>query len=60
MSVAARINELETRVTEMSMDVARLTMKTMAYETGFADLLKCQTVDEVENRVYELQFVASK
>ena len=60
VSIAARINELETRVTSMSMDIARMTMKVMTYEAAFADFLKCQTVDEVQDRIYKLQFVASK
>ena len=60
VSVAARIDDLEARVTSMSMDIARMTMKTMAYESGFSDFLKCRTVDEVQDRVHKLQFIASE
>lgn len=58
MSVEARIEELETRVTQMSMDIAKMTKKTMAYENGLQDLLKMNDLNEVHDQVYHLQLIA--
>ena len=58
MSVEARTEELELRVTEMSMDIARNTKKCLAYESGFQHLLNCSSIDEVKDRVYQLQLIA--
>ena len=58
VSVEARVEELETRVTQMSMDIAKMTKKTVAYENGLHDLLKTKDIDDVYNRVYQLQLIA--
>ena len=58
MSVEARVEELETRVTQMSMDIAKMTKKTMAYENGLHDLVKCENIDDTHDRVYQLQVIA--
>ena len=60
MSVEARAEELETRVTQMSMDIAKMTKKTIAYENGLQDLLKTKDIDDVYDRVYQLQLIAGK
>ena len=60
MSVEARVEELETRVTQMSMEIAKMTKKTMAYENGLQDLLKCERIDDAHDRVYQLQLIAGK
>ncbi len=60
MSVEARVEELETRVTQMSMDIAKMTKKTVAYETGLQDILNCYHLDDVRDRVYQLQLIAGK
>ena len=60
MSVEARTEELELRVTEMSMDIARNTQKCLAYESGFQHLLNCSSIDEVKDRVYQLQLIAGR
>ena len=60
MSVEARVEELETRVTKMSMDIARMTKKTMAYENGLEDLLVCGSLADVKDKVYHLQLIAGR
>ena len=60
LSVEARVEELETRVTQMSMDIAKMTKKTIAYENGLQDLLKTKDIDDVYDRVYQLQLIAGK
>ena len=60
VSVEARVEELETRVTQMSMDIAKMTKKTIAYENGLHDLLKTKDIDDVYDRVYQLQLIAGK
>lgn len=59
-SVEARTEELETRVTEMSLDIAKLTKKTFAYETGLDDIINSPNLDSVRDKVYQLQFIAGK
>lgn len=58
MSVEARAEELETRVTEMSMMIAKMTKKTLAYETGLDDIAKCDDLDTIKDRVYRLQLIS--
>ena len=58
MSVEALVEQLETRVTKMSMDIARMTKKTLAYENGLEDLLTCRSMEDVRDRVYQLQLIA--
>lgn len=60
MSVEARAEELETRVTEMSMDLAKMTKKTLAYETGLADIANSSDLEEIRDRVYSLQLIAGQ
>ena len=60
VSVEARVEELETRVTQMSMDIAKMTKKTVAYENGLHDLLKTKDIDDVYDRVYQLQLIAGR
>ena len=60
MSVEARADDLEKRVTDISFDVARKTMKMMAYETHFDDIMKCTRLEEVRDKVYNLRFIAGQ
>ena len=60
MSVEARVEELETRVTQMSMDIAKMTKKTMAYENGLEDLAKFNDIEDVKDKVYQLQLIAGE
>ena len=57
-SVECRVEELETRLTQMSMDLAKATKKTLAYEQGMEDLHTCFTLSQVRDKVYQLQFIA--
>lgn len=57
-SVESRVEEVETRLTQMSMDLARSTKKTLAYEQGLEDLLQCPSLHEVQDKVYQLQLIA--
>ena len=60
VSVEARVEDLETRVTEMSLDIAKMTKKTLAYETGLEDIAAADKLEEVRDRVYELQLIAGR
>ena len=58
ISVEARVEELETRVTQMSMDIACMTKKTLAYENGLQDLLECRSQEDVRDKIFQLQLIA--
>ena len=58
VSVEARMEELECRVTELNMSLAKASQKTVAYELGLEDLTKCKSLEEVRDRVYEMQYLA--
>lgn len=60
VSVESRVEDLESRLTQMSFEVARMTKKTYAYECGLDDLKKCSNLEQVSDRVYELQIIAGK
>lgn len=60
VSVEARVEDLETRVTEMSLDIAKMTKKTLAYELGLQDIAKATSLEAVQDRVYELQLIAGQ
>ncbi|ELU00581.1 hypothetical protein CAPTEDRAFT_195012 [Capitella teleta] len=60
VSVESRVEELETRVTEMSMELAKLTKKNLAYEMGLEDVLKMDSVEQVRDKVYGLQLIAGQ
>ena len=57
-SVESRADELERRVTTMSRDLARMTMKTQAYEDGLHDVLHTSDLETIKDRVYQLQLIA--
>lgn len=57
-SVEERVDSLEAQLTSMSMDVAKLTKKNMAYEVGMEDLLQCVDMAEVKDKVYGLQLIS--
>lgn len=58
MSVEARVEQLETRVTQMTIDIAKYSKKTLAYENGLQDLLNSHNMEDVRDRVYQLQLIA--
>lgn len=60
VSVEARIEELETRVTQMNSEMAKMCKKSIAYENGLHDLLSSTNLDEVKDKIYDLQFIAGK
>lgn len=60
VSVEARVEELESRVTEMSMDIAKMTKKTLAYETGLEDIGRANCMEQVRDKVFELQLIAGE
>ena len=59
-SVESRVEELETRVTEMSMENAKLRKKTIAYEMGFQNLLQSHNMEDLKDKIYQLQLIAGK
>ncbi|XP_074655744.1 uncharacterized protein LOC141909215 isoform X3 [Tubulanus polymorphus] len=50
-TIESRVEELETRVTQQSMDIATLTKRALLLEYGLEDTLKCHDVEEVKARV---------
>ena len=58
VSVEARADELEQRVTSLSRELAKMTKKTTAYEAGLQDLMDCQDLEQARDRVYQLQLIA--
>ncbi len=60
LSVEARAEELEKRVTQMSIDLSKVTKKMFAYEQGLADIQKCGDIEEARDKVYQLQLIAGE
>ena len=58
MSVEARADQLENRVTKMNMENAKMLRKTAAYECGLTEVMNCSDVEQVRDRVYQLQLIA--
>ena len=58
VSVESRVTELESRLTSMTMEVAKMTTKTAAYETGLECLGQCSNLQEVTDKIYQLQLIA--
>ena len=59
-SVEARVEDLESRITQMAFDLARITKKSYAYECGLDIIKKCSSLSEVKDKVYDLQIIAGK
>ena len=59
-SVESRVEDLETRVTEMSLDIAKMTAKTMAYENGIHEISKCSGIEDIKDRLCQLTLLAGK
>lgn len=60
MSVEARADELELRVTQMNGDLARMMKKTLAYEQGLSDIGTCLHIEDVRDRIQHLQLIAGE
>ena len=60
MSVEARADELENRVTKMNIENAKMLRKTAAYECGLNEVMSCSDVEHVRDRVYQLQLIAGR
>jgi len=60
VSVEARVAELEARLTNMTLELAKMTTKTTAYEMGLESLTKCSDFTQVKNKVQELKIIAGK
>ena len=58
MSVEARADQLENRVTTMNIENAKMMRKTAAYECGLNEVIRCTDVEHVRDRVYQLQLIA--
>ena len=58
VSVEARVEDLESRLTDLTFDLAKMTKKTFAYECGLEDLKQCSSLEECKDRVYQLQIIA--
>ncbi|KAK2146056.1 hypothetical protein LSH36_635g00021 [Paralvinella palmiformis] len=60
VSVEARVAELEARLTNMTLELAKMTTKTTAYEMGLESLTKCSDFTQVKNKVQELKIIAGQ
>ena len=56
-TLESRLEELETRVTHQSMQVAKLTQINLAYENAVIDLGKCRHMQEVNDIVDQIQIL---
>ena len=54
------VEELELRVTQMSGQLAKMMKKTLAYEQGLADVASSRDLDEVRDKIYNLQLIAGQ
>ena len=59
-SVESRVEDLETRVTEMSLDIAKMTAKTMAYENGIHQISKCTDMEDIKDKLCQLTLLAGE
>lgn len=60
VSVEARLEELEVRMSQVTFDLARMTKKAYAYECGLDKIKSSSSLPQVRDRIYELQFLAGK
>lgn len=57
-SVEIRLEELESRVTDLNVSLAKSSKKAAAYETAFSDLIRCNDLEQLKDKICHLQFVA--
>lgn len=60
VSVEQRVDDVESRLTAISMDLAKMTKKTLALETGLDDIANCDSIEKVRDKIYELQLITGK
>jgi len=60
VSVEKMAAQLEVRVTQLSMDLARMTHKCLCYEQNLEHMLHCENLDHVKDKVYSLKILAGQ
>lgn len=59
-SIEAQLETVEKQLTKLSIDFARMSKKTLAYEQIMNELEQCQSMDQIKDKVQHMKLIAGK
>lgn len=60
VSVEQRVDDVENRLTNLTMDSAKMMKKILAYESGLESITACSNMEQMKDTIYKLQLIAGQ